>query len=89
MKLHVGVDVDSTVIHSIDVTAADVYDGNCLANPAHRRNRRKASIRSRVEHPFHTIKRVFGFGYTRLRGMMKNTNRPYVTCAMAQSRSLH
>lgn len=127
MKLHVGVDVDSTVIHSIDVTAADVYDGNCLANllhgeervvygdqnyagrteviaahapeaadltnervrqrdvanPAHRRNRRKAKIRSRVEHPFHTIKRVFGFAYTRLRGMMKNMNRLYVTCAMA------
>jgi IS5 family transposase len=127
MKLHVGVDVESTVIHSIDVTSADVHDANCLANllhgdeqavygdqsyagrgeviaahapnaedltnervrnrdtenPAHRRNRRKARIRSRVEHPFHTIKRVFGFGYTRLKGMAKNTNRLYVTCAMA------
>jgi len=56
---------------------------NDTENPAHRRNRRKARIRSRVEHPFHTIKRVFGFGYTRLKGMVKNTNRLYVTCAMA------
>jgi transposase, IS5 family len=127
MKLHIGVDVDSKAIHSIDVTAANVHDGNCLANllhgdeeavygdqlyagrgeviaahaphaddrtnervrysdkanPAHRRNQQKSRVRSKVEHPFHTIKRVFGFSYTRLRGMMKNTNRLYVTCAMA------
>ena len=127
MKLHIGVDADSSVIHSLDVTSADVYDGNCIANllhgkerkvygdqlyagrteviaahaplakdltnervrqrdtehPAHRRNRRKSRIRARVEHPFHTIKRIFGFTYTRLRGMANNTNRLYVTCAMA------
>lgn len=127
MKLHIGVDADSTLIHSLDVTAANVHDGNCLANllhgkerkvygdqgyvgrseviaehapkardltnervrqrdvdnPAHRRNRKKSKIRSRVEHPFHTIKRVFGFCKTRLRGMAKNTNRLYVTCALA------
>lgn len=127
MKLHVGVDADSKVIHSIDVTSAEVYDGNCIANllhgeeravygdqlyagrgdviaahapnaadltnervrqrdvenPAHRRNREKTRVRARVEHPFHTIKRVFGFCYTRLKGIAKNTNRLYVTCAMA------
>lgn len=127
MTLHIGVDVDSKAIHSLDVTAANVHDGNCIANllhgherevfgdqlyagrteviaahapraqdltneqvrqrdtehPAHRRNRRKSKIRSKVEHPFHTIKRIFGFTYTRLRGMAKNTNRLYVTCAMA------
>jgi len=127
MKLHIGVDVDSKAIHSIDVTAANVHDGNCLANllhgdeeavygdqlyagrgeviaahaphaddrtnervrysdkanPAHRRNQQKSRVRSKVEHPFHTIKRVFGFSYTRLRGMIKNSNRLYVTCAMA------
>jgi IS5 family transposase len=127
LKLHVGVDVASKAIHSLDVTAANVHDGNCLANllhgaeeavygdqlyagrgaviaahapnaadrtnervrysdkgnPAHRRNRKRSRVRSRGEHPFHTIKRVFGCGYTRLRGMMKNANRLYVTCAMA------
>ena len=35
MKLHVGVDADSKVIHSIDVTSADVHDGNCIANLLH------------------------------------------------------
>ena len=127
MKLHVGVDMDSKVIHSIDVTSAEVYDGNCIANllhgeeravygdqlyagrtdviavhapkavdltnervrqrdvenPALRRNRKKTRVRAKVEHPFHTIKRVFGFSYTRLRGIAKNTNRLYLTCAMA------
>ena len=127
MKLHVGVDADSTVIHSIDVTSADVHDGNCIANllhgeeeavwgdqsyagrsdviaahapnakdltnrrvrwhdtehPERPRNRRKSKIRAKVEHPFLTIKRIFGFSYTRLRGIAKNTNRLYVTCAMA------
>jgi IS5 family transposase len=127
MKLHVGVDADSKVIHSMDVTSAEVHDGNCIANllhgkeravwgdqsyagrsdviaahapnakdltnrrvrwhdtehPERPRNRCKSKIRAKVEHPFLTIKRIFGFSYTRLKGMAKNTNRLYVTCAMA------
>jgi IS5 family transposase len=127
MKLHIGVDADSKAIHSLDVTAANIYDGDCLANllhgeeeavwgdqsyagrsdviaahapkakdltnrrvrwhdtehPERPRNRRKSKIRAKVEHPFLTIKRIFGFSYTRLKGMAKNTNRLYVTCAMA------
>lgn len=127
MKLHIGVDAESTLIHSLDVTAANEHDGNCIANLLHgeevtvwgdqgyagrteviaahapnaqdltnrrigsgpagdaerKRNRKKSKTRARVEHPFLTIKRIFGFGKTRLRGMAKNTNRLYVTCALA------
>jgi transposase, IS5 family len=126
MKLHIGVDERSTLIHSLDVTAANVADANCIANLLHgeevsvwgdqgyagrtdviaqhapqaadrtnrrvagldgererERNRRKSKVRAKVEHPFLTIKRTFGFTKTRLRGMLKNTERLYLTCALA------
>jgi IS5 family transposase len=35
--------------------------------------RRKASIRARVEHPFRVIKRRFGLMRVRFRGLAKNT----------------
>ncbi len=46
-------------------------------------NRRKSSIRSRVEHRFGTIKGLFGFRKTRYRGLSKNANRLNVLCALA------
>jgi IS5 family transposase len=42
---------------------------------------RKASIRSKVEHPFLIVKRDFGFTKTRYRGLAKNLNRLYITFA--------
>jgi IS5 family transposase len=39
--------------------------------------RRKSSIRSKVEHPFLIIKRFFGFAKTVYRGLGKNTHRLY------------
>lgn len=35
----------------------------------------KASIRAKVEHPFRTVKRQFGYDKVRYRGLDKNTNR--------------
>lgn len=35
---------------------------------------RKASVRSKVEHPFLIVKRQFGWSKTRYRGMSKNEN---------------
>lgn len=46
-------------------------------------NRRKSSVRAKVEHAFGVIKRIFGFAKVRYRGMMKNANRFFVTCALA------
>jgi hypothetical protein len=37
--------------------------------------KKKAQIRSRVEHPFHLIKNLFHYRKTRYRGLEKNTHR--------------
>jgi IS5 family transposase len=40
-----------------------------------RKNRSKAKIRAKVEHPFRILKRVFGFVKVRFRGLKKNHDR--------------
>jgi IS5 family transposase len=47
------------------------------------RNRVKSSVRSRVEHSIGVIKRIFGFAKVRYRGLEKNGNRLFATCALA------
>ena len=37
--------------------------------------RRKASVRAKVEHPFLHVKRHFGYAKVRYRGLAKNTRR--------------
>ena len=37
--------------------------------------KRKSSVRSKVEHPFLIIKRIFGFGKTVYKGLAQNTHR--------------
>ncbi|MBE7423784.1 MAG: IS5 family transposase [Zoogloeaceae bacterium] len=39
------------------------------------RNRSKSKVRAKVEHPFHAIKRVFGFVKVCYKGLEKNANR--------------
>jgi transposase, IS5 family len=46
-------------------------------------NKRKSSVRAKVEHAFLVIKRLFGFTKARYRGLAKNANRFFVTCALA------
>ena len=129
MKIHVGVDSKSGLIHSASVTAANVHDSHEVPNllhgnetrfygdsayrgkhqrarlktlaprardftnkPAYRHralteadratNRRKSSVRSKVEHPFLTLKRLWGFAKTRYRGLAKNANRAFAMLAM-------
>ena len=129
MKVHIGADSKTGLIHSASVTAANVHDshevpnllhgketrlyGDCayrgqaqrerlreLAPKAkdftHKRayknrplteadkatNRRKSRIRSRVEHPFLTLKRLWGFAKVRYRGLAKNANRAFAMLAM-------
>jgi IS5 family transposase len=43
--------------------------------------RRKSSVRSKVEHPFLVVKRFFGFTKTVYRGLAKNTHRLYTLFA--------
>lgn len=42
---------------------------------AARAERRKASIRAKVEHPFRYVKRQFGYAWVRYRGLAKNRTR--------------
>lgn len=129
MKVHIGVDSNSGLIHSASVTAANVHDRHEVPNLLHgdetrfygdsayrgqeqrerlkqfapqakdftnkrayrnaplsdadrAANRRKSSVRSKVEHPFLTLKRLWGFAKTRYRGLAKNANRAFAMLAM-------
>lgn len=128
MKMHVGVDSQSKVIHSVVVTPANTADCKVLGQLLHgeerrvygdqayksqgqvirakapqardfthrqckwkhfideaikAKNRTKSRIRSRVEHSIGVVKRVFGFRKVRYRGLAKNSNRVFVTAALA------
>jgi IS5 family transposase len=129
MKLHIGTDSKTGLIHSASVTAANVHDSHQVPNLLHgeetrfygdsayrgkaqrerlkdiaprakdftnkrayrnapltdadrETNRRKSSVRSKVEHPFLTLKRLWGFAKTRYRGLAKNANRAFAMLAM-------
>jgi transposase, IS5 family len=47
------------------------------------KNRTKSKVRAKVEHPIGIIKRGFGFGKVRDRGITKNLHRLLVTSALA------
>jgi len=129
MKLHIGTDSKTGLIHSASVTAANVHDSHQVPKLLHgeetrfygdsayrgkaqrerlkqiaprakdftnkrayrhapltdadkETNRRKSSVRSKVEHPFLTLKRLWGFAKTRYRGLAKNANRAFAMLAM-------
>ena len=129
MKLHIGTDSATGLVHSASVTAANVHDSHEVPNLLHGNetrfygdsayrgteqrarlkviapkakdfthkrayrnyplteadkatNRRKSSVRSKVEHPFLTIKRLWGFAKVRYRGLAKNANRAFAMLAM-------
>ena len=129
MKLHIGVDSQSGLIHSASITAGNVHDSQELPNLLHggesrlygdnayrgakqrkglkdiaprakdftnkrayrsrplteadkETNRRKSSVRSKVEHPFLTLKRIWGFAKVRYRGLTKNANRAFAMLAL-------
>ena len=121
MKAHIGVDVDSGLVHTVTTTPANEADVNETASLLHGKERvvygdagytgadkqierkgldwqiarrrssvkalpkgrekraveksekRKASIRARVEHPFRVVKRQFGYVKVRFKGLAKNT----------------
>ncbi len=47
------------------------------------KNRNKSKIRSRVEHVFGVVKRLWGFGKVRYRGLHKNATRAFTALALA------
>jgi IS5 family transposase len=129
MKVHIGADSKTGLIHSASVTAGNVHDSQELPNLLHgaetrfygdsayrgekqkkrlkelapgardftnkrayknrplsdadkETNRRKSSVRSKIEHPFLTLKRIWGFAKVRYRGLAKNANRAFAMLAM-------
>lgn len=130
MKLHIGADSKTGLIHSASVTAANVHDSHEVPKLLHgnetrfygdsayrgkaqrerlkeiapaakdftnkrayrnaplteadrETNRRKSSIRSKIEHPFLIVKRLWGFAKVRYRGLAKNANRAFAMLALA------
>ena len=122
MKVHIGMDSQTGVVHSVSTTPANVHDvtetprllhggetqvwGDAGYQGVHKRpenrdlevewhvamrpskrrklepgsdeavlEKRKASVRAKVEHPFLYIKRHFGYAKVRYRGLAKNTQR--------------
>ena len=47
------------------------------------KNRNKSRIRARVEHVFGVVKRLWGFGKVRYRGLAKNATRAFTALALA------
>ena len=47
------------------------------------KNRNKSRIRARVEHLFGVVKRLWGFGKVRYRGLQKNATRAFTALALA------
>lgn len=57
--------------------------GHPLTESEKARNQRWSSVRARVEHPFHVIKRLWGFAKVRYRGLAKNTARVFALLALS------
>ena len=65
-----------------DFTCKRAYKNRPLTEADKASNRRKSSVRSKVEHRFLTLKRLWGWGKVRYRGLAKNTNRAFAMLAM-------
>jgi transposase, IS5 family len=57
--------------------------GHPLTDTEKARNQRWSKVRARVEHPFHVIKRLWGFAKVRYRGLHKNTVRVFALLALS------
>lgn len=57
--------------------------GGIVDEAARGKNRNKSRIRSRVEHVFGVVKRLWGFGKVRYRGLQKNATRAFTALALA------
>ena len=58
--------------HAQDMTSRRTRYKQVIDELQLRKNRTKAKVRARVEHPFRILKRVFGFVKVRFRGLKKN-----------------
>ena len=66
-----------------DLTNRTVRVGSSTEELERLVNRAKSRVRSRVEHVFAVVKRLWGFGKVRYRGLSKNATRAFVATALA------
>ncbi|MDB5742430.1 MAG: transposase, family [Polaromonas sp.] len=66
-----------------DFTNQRVKKGGIVDEVVKGKNRNKSRIRSRVEHVFGVVKRLWGFGKVRYRGLQKNATRAFTALALA------
>ena len=69
MKAHVGVDAESGLAHSLETTPAGVETAHTVLRGGEAAETRKASVRTKVEHPFRYVKRILGYDKVRYRGI--------------------
>jgi transposase, IS5 family len=69
--------------HARDRTNKLVRKGSVTEDIERMINRAKSKTRARVEHVFGVVKRLWGFGKVRYRGLAKNATRAFVALAMA------
>src|SRR6201997_322307 len=67
--------------HAQDMTSRRTRYKQIVDELQRRKNRTKARVRAKVEHPFRILKRVFGFVKVRFRGLRKNHD--YLCAAFA------
>ena len=65
-----------------DFTNKLAYRNRPLSEHDQRVNRTKSQTRAKVEHPFLTLKRIWGFAKVRYRGLLKNANRVFAMLAL-------
>jgi IS5 family transposase len=65
-----------------DMTPQQYHYKDRVAEIQRAKNRTKSRVRSKVEHVFGVMKLQFGFVKVRYRGLKKNTNRLFATCAV-------
>jgi IS5 family transposase len=68
---------------AMDLTNQRVRKGSMTEELERLLNRAKSSVRSRVEHVFGVVKRLWGFDKVRYRGLAKNATRSFVALGLA------
>ena len=66
-----------------DFTNQRTRRGGLVDEAVRAKNRNKSRIRARVEHVFGVVKRLWGFGKVRYRGLAKNATRAFTALALA------
>ncbi len=75
--------IQSKAPNAKDFTNQRTRHGGVVDEVKRAKNRSKSRIRARVEHVFGVVKRLWGFGKVRYRGLQKNATRAFTALALA------